>query len=114
MAYRHAGSKPVYAPNSYGGPEADPDRASELGWWVEAAETGHYAYDKHAEDDDFVQPCALYRDVMTDTGKEHLVTNIVSHVKAGVKPEVMPRVIHYWASVHPDLGAQVAKQLNGS
>ena len=51
---------------------------------------------------------------MTDTDKEHLVTNIVSHVKAGVKPEVMPRVIEYWASVHPDLGAQVAKQLNGS
>jgi len=28
---------------------------------------------------------ALYRDVMTGTDKEHLVTNIVSHVKAGVK-----------------------------
>lgn len=27
---------------------------------------------------------------------------------------LMPRVIKYWASTHPDLGAQVAKQLNGS
>ena len=114
MAYRHAGSQPTYAPNSYGGPQADPDRAADLGWWVEAAEIGRYAYDKHAEDDDFVQPRALYRDVMADTDKEHLVTNIVSHVIAGVKPEVMPRVIEYWARVHPDLGAQVAKQLNGS
>lgn len=61
-----------------------------------------------------MQPRALYRDAMADTDKEHLVTNIVSHVIAGVKPEVMPRVIEYWASVHPDLGAQVAKQLNGS
>jgi hypothetical protein len=25
----------------------------------------------------------------------------------------MPRVIEYWASVRPDLGAQVARQLNG-
>jgi catalase len=25
-----------------------------VGWWVEAAEIGRYAYDKHAEDDDFV------------------------------------------------------------
>jgi catalase len=113
MTYRHAGSQPVYAPNSYGGPKADPERASEVGWWVEAGEIGRYAYDKHAEDDDFVQPRQLYRDVMTDTDKAHLVTNIVSHVKAGVKPDTVPRVIEYWRSVHPDLGGQVAKQLNG-
>jgi catalase len=113
MAYRHAGSQPTYAPNSYGGPQADPDRAGDLGWWVEAAEIGRYAYDKHRDDDDFIQPRALYRDVMSDTDREHLVTNIVSHVRAGVQPEVAPRVIEYWSNVHPELGAQVAKQLNG-
>jgi catalase len=112
MAYRHAGSQPVYAPNSYGGPMADPDRAADLGWWVEAAEIGRFAYEKHAEDDDFVQPRKLYREVMTDTDREHLVTNIVSHVKAGVKPDVVHRVVEYWRSVDPDLGAQVEKQLN--
>jgi catalase len=67
-----------------------------------------------ADDDDFAQPRALYCDVMTDTDKDHLVTNIVSHAKAGVTPQVVPRVIEYWASVHPDLGAQVSKQLNGA
>jgi catalase len=113
MAYRHAGSQPTYAPNSYGGPQADPGRAGDLGWWVEAAEIGRYAYDKHRDDDDFVQPRALYRDVMSDTDREHLVTNIVSHVRAGVQPEVAPRVIEYWSNVHPELGAQVAKHLNG-
>jgi catalase len=113
MAYRHAGSQPTYAPNSYGGPQADPGRAGDLGWWVEAAEIGRYAYDKHRDDDDFVQPRALYRDVMTDTDREHLVTNVVSHVKAGVQPEIAPRVVEYWSNVHPELGAQVAKQLNG-
>jgi catalase len=113
MAYRHAGSQPTYAPNSYGGPRADPDRASEIGWWVEAAEIGRYAYDKHADDDDFVQPRALYRDVMTEVDKEHLVTNIVSHVKAGVHSDLVPRVIEYWDRVHSEIGAQVAKQLNG-
>jgi hypothetical protein len=51
---------------------------------------------------------------MTGTGKEHLVTSIASHVKAGVKPEVMPRVIEYWASVHPDPGAQATTQLTRS
>jgi catalase len=113
MAYRHAGAQPTYAPNSYGGPQADPGRAGDLGWWVEAAEIGRYAYDKHRDDDDFVQPRALYRDVMSDTDREHLVTNIVSHVRAGVQPEVAPRVIEYWSNVHPELGAQVAKHLNG-
>ena len=61
LAYRHAGSQPTYAPNSYGGPQADPDRARDLGWWVEAAEIGRYAYEEHAEDDDFVQPRAVPR-----------------------------------------------------
>jgi len=35
-----------------------------------------------------------------------VVTGIVSHVQVGVTPDVMPRVIEYWASVHPDLGAR--------
>jgi catalase len=113
MTYRDAGSQPVYAPNSYGGPVADPERAAELGWSVEAGEIGRYAYEKHAADDDFVQPRALYRDVMTDTERDHLVTNIVAHMKAGVHPDVVPRVVDYWRSVHEDLGAQVAKQLDG-
>jgi catalase len=108
MTYKDAGSQPPYAPNSYGGPKADPERAADLGWSVEAGEIGRYAYEKHAADDDFVQPRALYRDVMTDTDREHLVTNIVNHVKAGVKPDVLPRVIEYWTNVDPDLGSRVA------
>jgi catalase len=108
MTYRSAGSQPPYAPNSYGGPKADPDRAADLGWWVEAAEIGRYAYEKHAADDDFVQPRALYRNVMTDTDRDHLVTNIVNHVKAGVKADVLPRVVDYWTKVDPDLGGRVA------
>ncbi len=112
MTYRHAGSQPVYAPNSYGGPVADPQRGDDLDWGVEAAEIGRYAYEKHSEDDDFVQPRALYREVMSDTDREHLITNIVNHVKAGVHPDVVPRVVEYWRSVHPDLGAQVEKELS--
>jgi catalase len=108
MTYKHAGSQPPYAPNSYGGPKADPERGADIGWWVEAAEIGRYAYEKHAEDDDFVQPRALYRDVMTETDREHLVTNIVNHVKAGVKADVLPRVVDYWTKVDPDLGSRVA------
>ncbi len=111
MTYRHAGSQPVYAPNSYGGPEADPLRGADLGWTVETGELGRYAYEKHAEDDDFGQAGSLYRDVMADTDREHLASNIVAHASDHVTDEMQLRVIAYWASVDPQLGARVAAGL---
>ncbi len=112
MTYEHSGSQPVYAPNSHGGPvAAGEEHGADLGWSVEAAELGRYAYEKHAEDDDFVQPRALYRDVMDDTAREHLVGNIVGHASDEVTPAMQQRVIAYWASVDPELGAQVAAGL---
>src|SRR6201990_3349419 len=74
MVYRHVGNQPVYAPNSYGGPRADPSVELPT-WMVEAGEIGRYAVDKHRDDDDFVQPRALYRDVMSDSDRDHLVSN---------------------------------------
>jgi catalase len=111
MTYRHAGDQPVYAPNSYGGPKADPERGADLYWGVDAGELGRYANLKHAEDDDFVQPRALYRDVMSDTDREHLVSNIVGHASDEVTTAVQERVVAYWAAVDPDLGARVAAGL---
>src|SRR6202000_426322 len=49
MTYVHAADQPVYAPNSYGGPAADPGRATEVNWDVDAAELGRAAYEKHRE-----------------------------------------------------------------
>jgi catalase len=110
MTYRHAGSQPVYAPNSHGGPQPDPNKEIPT-WWVEAAEIGRYAYEKHADDDDFVQPRALYRDVMSPNDRDHLVTNIVAHASARVSPDVQARVIGYWTNVDAELGARVAAGL---
>jgi catalase len=112
MAYR-ATPDPVYAPNSFGGPQADPEAAVQPSWAVENAEIGRYAYAKHRDDDDFIQPRALYQTVMSETDREHLVTNIANHIKGGVTHEMLPRVIEYWRNVHPDLGARVAKEVNG-
>jgi catalase len=104
----HAGAQPVYAPNSHGGPQTDPQRGADLGWSVEAGELGRYAYEKHAADDDFAQPGALYRNVMSDTDREHLVTNIVGHASDEVSHDMQLRVIAYWTNVDAQLGAQVA------
>ena len=111
MTYRHAGAQPVYAPNSFGGPQADAERGKDLGWEVEAGELGRYAYEKHAEDDDFVQPGTLYREVMSDTDREHLVTNIVGHASDEVDDDMQLRVVAYWTKVDPELGARVAAGL---
>jgi catalase len=117
MTYRHSGAQPVYAPNSFGGPQADPARGKDLGWDAPAGELGRYAYAKHAQDDDFGQPGTLYREVMSDTDREHLVTNIVGHASDEVSDEMQLRVIAYWTKVDPELGARVAAGLgqgNGS
>jgi catalase len=111
MTYHHAGSQPVYAPNSYGGPAADPARGTEVGWDVEAAELGRTAYEKHAEDDDFGQPGTLVREVMDDDQRAALVTNIVDHASDDVSPEMQLRVIAYWSRVDEGIGRRVAEGL---
>jgi catalase len=111
MAYRHAGNQPVYAPNSFGGPHADPVGGADVTWFVEAGEMVRDAYVAHRDDDDFVQPGTLYREVMSDTDREHLITNVVGHLSKGVIPRIADKAIEYWRSVDGDLGAEVAKQL---
>ena len=111
MAFRHAAAQPVYAPNSHGGPQADTDLGADLGWSVAAGELGRYAYAKHAQDDDFGQAGTLYRDVMSDTDREHLAANIVAHASNRVSSQTQLRVIAYWTNVDPQLGTDVAAGL---
>lgn len=111
MTYHHAADQPVYAPNSHGGPQADPSRGADLSWSIPGGELGRYANEKHAEDDDFGQAGTLYRDVMDDTDRDHMVTNIVGHASERVSNGMQLRVIAYWAAVDPGLGARVAAGL---
>jgi catalase len=111
MTYRHAGAQPVYAPNSYGGPQADPERAGAVAWNVSSGELGRFAYDRHTEDDDFSQAGTLVREVMSDSDRDHLVTNIVTHAGDHVSDEVQLRVIACWTSVDARLGARIAEGL---
>jgi catalase len=103
----------VYAPNSAGGPAADPSvwRGEE---YDVAGEIVRSAYTLHAEDDDFSQPHALYENVLSQTDRENLAANIAAHAGAPeVTADTKARVVEYWRNVHPDLGAQVGKLLNG-
>ena len=113
MRYQHSGDTPVYAPNSYGGPQAD--RAfAETTWGVEGGEMVRHAYSKHGEDDDFGQAGALYREVLSDTDRDRLVSNIVGHATNAVTPDVQARVVEYWTQVDSDLGSRVSEGIHGA
>ena len=109
MRYAHRDNLPVYAPNSYGGPKADLD-SSDPSWLVEAGEMVRNAYTLHAEDDDFTQAGNLYRDAMSPTDRDHLVSNIVGSM-SGVEPVVLERSVNLWREVDADLGARLALAL---
>jgi catalase len=111
MTYTHSGSQPHYAPNSAGGPVAQGEHGADLPWGVPAADLGRYATVKHAEDDDFGQARTLINQVMDDTERDHLVTNIVGHASKEVTDEMQYRVIAYWAAIDEGIGARVAAGL---
>ncbi|MBX6383508.1 MAG: catalase [Microbispora sp.] len=110
MTFVNSGD-PVYAPNSFGGPAADPSLFAGEHYRV-AGEIIRSAYVKHREDDDFVQPRALWENVLSDTDRDHMVSNIVGHASAPeVTADMKKRVVEYWTNVHKDLGQRVAQGL---
>jgi len=111
MRYANRGD-PVYAPNSAGGPVADPQPWRDDAYQV-TGEIMRSAYTLRADDDDFGQPRSLWERVMTDTDRDHLVANICAHAGAPeVTTDTKARVVEYWRHVHPELGAQVGKGLD--
>jgi catalase len=108
MAQRNPGD-PVYAPNSAGGPAADPAYADAS--WSVTGEIVRAAYTRRRDDDDFVQPGTLYRKVLDEAARERLVRAIAGHLGNGVSEPVLGRALEYWRQVDDDLGARVAKLL---
>ncbi|MDQ3104987.1 MAG: catalase [Actinomycetota bacterium] len=101
-------SDPVYAPNSYGGPRADPQRYPEQAVWASDGEMVRSAYTLREEDDDWGQAGTLVREVLDDAARERLVANITGHASQGVSQPVLERVFEYWRNVDKSLGDAVA------
>jgi len=102
----NGGGSPNYYPNSFGGPEPDPD-AGEPPFEVSGTADRHpYTLN----DDDFFQPGELYRRVMTDENRDHLIRNITSHLcNACKRIQLRQSAIFYKAD--PDYGTRVAQGL---
>jgi catalase len=97
---------PVYAPNSYGGPAAQPSQ-HEAGLWQADGEMVSTAYTLRADDDDWSQAGALVRDVMDDAARGRLVENVVGHLSDGVSEEVLMRAFVYWRNIDEQTGRRI-------
>jgi catalase len=113
MRIRNA-SDPVYAPNSYGGPIADPDRAAEVHWYTDG-DMVRSAYTLRPDDDDWGQANTLVRQVMDAAARERLVSNAAGHLRNGVSKEVLDRAFEYWKNIDKEVGDKIeAAVRNGS
>jgi catalase len=99
---------PVYAPNSYGGPAAQPQVGGEATWHADG-DMVRAAYTLRADDDDFSQPRDLIRKVMDDEQRERLVQNIAGHLADGVSEPVLVRAFEYWRNIDEETGRNVEK-----
>jgi catalase len=107
-------SDPVYAPNSYGGPKAAPDRAAEVHWYTDG-DMVRSAYTLRPDDDDWGQANTLVRQVMKEAARERLVSNVAGHLRNGVSKEVLDRAFEYWKNIDKEVGDKIeAAVRNGS
>ena len=106
-------SDPVYAPNSKGGPKADPAQYPQVEVWQASGEFVHSAYTKRKDDDDFGQPGTLVRKVMDNAARDRLVSNVVGHLKKGVSEPVLARAFEYWRNIDQAVGDRIAKGIKG-
>ncbi|CAI7975909.1 MULTISPECIES: catalase [unclassified Parafrankia] len=98
---------PVYAPNSYSGPVAQPELTDDGGHWYSDGEMVRAAYTSRPEDDDWGQAGTMVRDVLDDAARQRLVDNVVGHLLDGVSEPVLVRAFEYWRNVDKDLGTQI-------
>jgi len=103
----NAGASPNYWPNSFGGPAPDPGVAAPP---IDVAGmAARHVYP--LGDIDFVQAGDLYRKVMTDRDRDHLIGNIVSHLRNAQKRiQLRQTALFYKADM--EYGERVAKGLD--
>ena len=107
-------SDPVYAPNSKGGPKADPQRYPEDAVWSAEGDFTRSSYTLRKDDDDFIQANALVNKVMNDAQRDRLVANVVGSLKGGVSEPVLQRAFEYWRNIDKTIGDRIEKGVRGT
>ncbi len=98
--------KPNYYPNSFNGPEPDLQTAEPA-----SSVEGNIARQAYIHpNDNFTQPGDLYRKVMTPTDRDHLIDNIVSHLRNANK-DIQLRQTKLFYKADQEYGRRVAEGL---
>ena len=105
---------PVYAPNSYGGPAADPSRTDDAGLWSADGDMVRPAYTPRADDDDFGQARTQVREVLDDDARERLVSNVAGHLSDGVSEKVLARAFEYWKNIDQEIGERIEQAVGAT
>ena len=112
MRIRNA-SDPVYAPNSYGGPKADPSRTAEALWYTDG-EMVRSAYTLRRDDDDFGQANTMVREVLNDEQRARLVSNVSGHLLGGVSEPILLRAFEYWKNIDKEIGDRIEQTVRSA
>jgi catalase len=118
MAINNQGARPNYqsstAPLTYvenkgaiHGSPRDREREANHETWV----GGAYWDLSEVTELDFEQPRALYQNVMNDTDRDHLVSNLAGHLGNIKSPVIKARTLSYFASVDQSLSDRLAKAI---
>jgi len=99
--------EPNYWPNSFAGPAPDPTTGEPR--FELSGQAGRYPFTY--PNDDFVQPGNLYRKVMTDKDRDHLIDNIVNHL-GGAKKRIQMRQTALFYKADQHYGRRVAEGLS--
>jgi catalase len=106
-------SDPVYAPNSKGGPKADPSRTAEALWYADG-DMVRTAYKLRPDDDDWGQAATLVREVMDDAARARLASNVAGHLRNGVSEPVLERAFEYWKNIDKEVGDKIEGAVRNS
>lgn len=104
----NGGGSANYEPNSVNGPKQAPEYAQQA--FEVSGTAAHTPYERHADDDDFIQAGNLYR-LMSDADKSHLISNLTGHMKAVTRREIQIRQIWNFYRADTDYGTRLAQGL---
>jgi len=100
----NAGSQLNYEPNSFSGPVEDNSKK-----WHSQPVTGKIGRYKHSHPNtDYEQPGVLFRKVLNETGRNHLIENIVGDL-GKCRKDIKERMVKLFYKVDAEYGERVAK-----
>jgi catalase len=109
----NGGSQPNYWPNSFDQVAID-QSYKEAPLTLESTLADWYDRNAPGEDDHYTQPGNLFRDVMTDADRQHLIHNIVASMQGITGPrrdEIVARQLCHFCRADVQLGMEVAAGL---